>query len=169
MKKILLIWSCLLSSFFSYSQDIEISLQQDARLLLIGDSKANNMLTLNILTKLEIPIIKLTNKHISIYPSIEYADLVGGNFQRYAIGVSYHMSKIYPKIGATAFFDIGNIYRQNSPFLSYSITGELSYRIHHRVKIIGSQQVTQRNDLKTLYNNKNEFLISGFFGVKISL
>ena len=169
MKKILLICSCILSSFFSYSQDVEISIQQDARLLLIGDSKTNNVLTLNILTKVEIPIIRFPNNHISIYPSVEYADLAGDNFQRYAIGASYHMSKIYPKIGATAFFDIGNIYRQNSPFLSYSITGELSYRINHWLKIIGSQQVTQRNDLKTLYNNKNEFLISGFFGVKISL
>jgi hypothetical protein len=48
MKKILLICSCILSSFFSYSQDVEISIQQDARLLLIGDSKTNNVLTLNI-------------------------------------------------------------------------------------------------------------------------
>ena len=95
MKKILLICSCILSPFFNYSQNIELSLQQDARLLFIGDGKNNSAITLNILTKVEIPIIKLKNNYIAVYPSIEYADLTGGNFQRYAIGGSYHLNTIY--------------------------------------------------------------------------
>ena len=169
MKKILLICSCILSPFFNYSQNIELSLQQDARLLFIGDGKNNSAITLNILTKVEIPIIKLKNNYIAVYPSIEYADLTGGNFQRYAIGGSYHVNTIYRNIGATAFIDIGNIYRKNRSFLSYSMTGELSYTINNWIQLIGSQQITQRKDLKTLYNSKKAFLISGFFGVKLSL
>ena len=58
MKKILLICSCILSPFFSYSHNLEISLQQDARLLFIGVGKKNQALTLNVLAKVEVPIIK---------------------------------------------------------------------------------------------------------------
>lgn len=169
MKKILLICSCILSPFFSYSQNLEISLQQDARLLFIGDGKKNHALTSNILAKVEVPIIKLKNNHISVYPSIEYADLTGGNYQRYAIGGSYHVKKIYRNIGATAFFDIGNIYRKKRAFLSYCISGELDYKINRKLRFIVTQQITHRNDLKTLYNTKNEFIISGFLGIKYSL
>ena len=49
------------------------------------------------------------------------------------------------------------------------MTGELSYTINNWIQLIGSQQITQRKDLKTLYNSKKTFLISGFFGVKLSL
>ena len=79
------------------------------------------------------------------------------------------MKKIYRNIGATAFFDIGNIYRKKRAFLSYCISGELDYKINRRLRFIVTQQITHRNDLKTLYNTKNEFIISGFLGIKYSL
>lgn len=130
--------------------------------------KKNDPLTLNLLAKVEIPILKFKKDHISIYPSAEYANLVGGNFQRYSFGAAYAVKKIYGKFGATAFFDVGNIYRQKRSFFSLSATGELNYRLNDWLKIIGTQQLTQRNDLKILYNSKKEFLISGFFGLKFS-
>jgi hypothetical protein len=169
MKKIVLLCCCITSTFFGTPQNIEISFQQDARLLLIGDTKKNDPLTLNLLTKVEIPILKFKKDHISIYPSAEYANLVGGNFQRYSFGAAYAVKKIYGKFGATAFFDVGNIYRQKRSFFSLSATGELNYKLNDWLKIIGTQQLTQRNDLKILYNSKKEFLISGFFGLKFSL
>ena len=168
MKKIVLLCCCITSTFFCTPQNIEISFQQDARLLLVGDTKKNYPLTLNLLAKVEIPILKFKKDHISIYPSAEYANLVGGNFQRYSFGAAYAVKKIYGKFGATAFFDVGNIYRQKRSFFSLSATGELNYRLNDWLKIIGTQQLTQRNDLKTLYNSKKEFLISGFFGLKFS-
>jgi len=168
MKKIVLICCCITSTFFGNPQNIEISFQQDARLLLVGDTKKNDPLTLNLLAKVEIPILRFKKDHISIYPSVEYANLVGGDFERYSFGAAYTVKKIYGKIGATAFFDVGNIYRQKRSFFSLSATGELSYKLNDWLKIIGTQQLTQRNDLKILYNSKKEFLISGFFGLKFS-
>ena len=103
MKKIVLLCCCITSTFFGTPQNIEISFQQDARLLLVGDTKKNDPLTLNLLAKVEIPILKFKKDHISIYPSAEYANLVGGNFQRYSFGAAYAVKKIYGKFGATAF------------------------------------------------------------------
>ncbi|MFT5761505.1 MAG: hypothetical protein ACI8WA_000620 [Polaribacter sp.] len=52
MKK-LVITFCLLFGLFSYGQNrIEISLQQDVRLFLVGDQKGNAPLTTNLLSKI---------------------------------------------------------------------------------------------------------------------
>jgi len=172
MKSTLLICICLFISLFSYSQkSIELSFQQDARLLLVGDDKGNYPLTFNFLAKAEIPVFKIKKNHISIYPTVEYADLVGGNYQRYAFGAAYAVESLYGKIGATAFFDYGNIYRKGADqsFSSFSLSGELSYKINNWLKVTCTQQLTQRKDLKVLYDSKNEYVISGFFGLKFAL
>ena len=62
MKKIILAF-CFILNFSSYGQtNIEISLQQDVRLFLVGDQKGNSPLTVNFLSKIEIPIYNLKKK-----------------------------------------------------------------------------------------------------------
>ena len=82
MRKILFICSLFIFTLYSSGQDnIEISLQQDGRLLLVGDQKGNDPLTLNLLSKIEIPVYNFEQNHLSTYISAEYADLVGGSYQ----------------------------------------------------------------------------------------
>lgn len=172
MKKFLLFFGLLLSPLTIVSQGkVSLSFQQDARLFLVGDQKGNSSLTTNLLAKVEIPVYNFNKSHIAIYPVVEYADLVGGNFQRYAIGAAYAVESIYGKIGATAFFDYGYINRgsDDSSFNSFSLSGELSFKLNENIKIVCTQQLTERKDLTTLFNSNNKYVISGFIGLKFSL
>jgi hypothetical protein len=160
----------LMFVLFSYGQNkVEISLQQDVRLFLVGDQKGNDPLTVNILSKIEIPVYHFEKNQLSTYLSVEYANLVDKNFKRYALGVGYVVKSIYGKIGAGAYVDFGKIYRENEGFYSFSLSGELNYKINNRLKFICTQQLTQRKDLTELYNSKNGYVISGFVGLKYSL
>lgn len=154
----------------SYGQkNIEISLQQDTRLLLVGDEKGNDPLSINLLSKIEFPVYQLEKNHLSTYFSMEYADLVGGSFQRYAIGAAYVVKRIYKKIGSVLYLDLGSIYRKSSNFFSLSVSGELNYKLNPNLKLIFSQQLSQRKDLEALYNSDKKYIVSGFVGVKYKL
>ena len=167
MRKILFAYSFFMLTFYSSGQNnIEISLQQDVRLFLVGDQKGNNPLTVNLLSKIEIPVYNLKKNHLSAYISLEYADLVVKNYQRYALGIGYVVKSIYRRIGVSTYVDFGKIYRKKEGFLSFSLSGELDYKINDRLKFIATQQLTYRKDLKELYNSKNEYVISGFVGLK---
>lgn len=169
MRKILFTCSFLLT-FYVYGQNnIEISLQQDVRLFLVGDQKGNDPLTVNFLSKIETPVYNFKKNHLSAYISVEYADLVEKNYQRYALGMGYVVKSIYRRIGAGAYADFGKIYREKEGFLSFSLSGELNYKINDRLKFIATQQLTYRKDLKELYNSKNGYVISGFVGLKYSM
>lgn len=170
MKKIIITCSFIILGLFCYGQsNIEISLQQDLRLFFVGDQKGNAPLTVNFLSKLEIPVYNLEKSHFSTYLSVEHANLVGKTYQRYALGVGYIVESIYRKIGAGAYLDFGKIYREKEGFSSFSLSGELNYKINDRLKFICTQQLTHRRDLKVLYNSSNEYVISGFVGLKYSL
>ena len=170
MKKgIILFFACCCFAF-SYSQkSVKVSLYHDARLLLVGDDKGNNAITPNFLLKTEISIKKFSNSYLLAYPSIEYADLVGKNFKRYSLGAGYVVKSVYGKIGAGAYVDFGKIYRESEGFNSFSVSGELNYKINDKLKFICTQQLTYRKDLKVLYNSSNPYVISGFIGLKYSL
>jgi hypothetical protein len=152
---------------FSEAQEtrIEMSLQQDLRLFTVGDGKGNYPITLNIISKLEIPFHNFNKSHMSSYASVEYADLNMLNFQRYALGLAYIIDKFSGKFGAGAYVDFGKIYREDQGFYSYSVSGELSYKLSNRLKVICTQQLTHRKDLQVLYDSR-EYVISGFVGIK---
>ncbi|MEO9570077.1 MAG: hypothetical protein ABJH82_13260 [Polaribacter sp.] len=169
MKKILFVCSLLLTVNFYGQKKVEISLQQDARLLILGDDKGNDPLTVNLMSKLEVPIHNFKKSHISTYLSVEYADLAGKNYKRYALGIGYVLDSVYKKIGAGAYVDFGKIYRKAEGFNSYSLSGELSFKLNNCLRFICTQQLTHRKDLKILYNSKKEFIISGFVGIKYSI
>ncbi|AUC83810.1 hypothetical protein CW731_00240 [Polaribacter sp. ALD11] len=167
MRKILFVFSFMLVLCNCYGQrGVEISIQQDARLLFFGDKKGNAPLTLNLLSKIEASVYKLNKSHVSTYLSAEYADLVGKNYKRYALGLGYVFKNVYRRIGAGAYVDFGKIYREKEGFYSHSISGELNYKISNRLKFICTQQLTYRKDLKVLYNSKKGYIISGFIGLK---
>ncbi|QTD36940.1 hypothetical protein JL193_12500 [Polaribacter batillariae] len=169
MRKIFFTLSFLLTLSIYGQNNIEISLQQDARLLLFGDKKGNDALTVNLLTKLALPVYNFENSYLLTYLSVEYADLVEKNYKRYSLGAGYAIKSIFGKIGATAYADFGKIYRQKDGFFSVGFSGELSYKITERLKVICTQQFTYRKDLKVLYNSKKEYVISGFIGLKYRL
>lgn len=169
MKRILLVFTFLFA-IYSGAQDnrIEISLQQDLRLLTVGDGKGNHPVTLNLISRLEVPFYTLKKGHLSAHFSAEYADLSEKNYQRYALGFGYVIENLSGKFGAGAYLDYGKIYRQNEGFNSFSVSGELNFKLNNRLKLICTQQLTHRRDLKVSYDSR-EFVISGFVGIKYRL
>lgn len=169
MKKIVLVFSFFIT-FTVYGQNnIEISLQQDVRLLVFGDQKGNEPLTTNLLSKLEVPVYSFKKSYLLSYLSVEYADLNIKNYKRYALGAGYAVNKVCGKIGGIMYTDFGKIYREKEGFFSFSVSGELNFKLNKRLKIICTQQVTYRKDLEELYDSNNPFIISGFIGLKYSL
>lgn len=158
---------CITLSLYSQKK-VELSFQQDARLLLFGDDKGNDPITFNILSRLEVPIKEFTKSYISTFASFEYADLNSLNYQRYGLGFGYILRNIYKKFGAGAYFDYGKIYRENRNFNSVSLSGELSYKLSDTFKLVCTQQIKSRRDLKALWNSDKNYVISGFLGIKFS-
>ncbi len=63
MREMLFACSFFMFTFYCSGQkNIEISLQQDLRLFLVGDQKGNDPLTVNFLSKIEIPVYNLKKK-----------------------------------------------------------------------------------------------------------
>ena len=167
MKKLVCVLLLLSSVLMSNAQEnhIEISLQQDLRLLTVGDGNGNNPVTINVISRLEVPFYNYTKSHFASYASVEYADLSDQNYQRYALGIGYVIDNLSGKFGAGTYVDFGKIYREDQGFYSYSISGELSYKVNNHLKLICTSQLTHRKDLKELYDSR-EYVISGFVGIK---
>lgn len=169
MKNIIFACSFILGLYCYGQKNIKISLQQDLRLFTFGDNKGSNPLTINLLSRIEIPIYNFKKNYLTASISGEYADLVKKNYQRYTIGVGYVINSLYKKIGAGAYIDFGKIYREKEGFYSFSLSGELNYKINNRLQFICTSQLTQRKDLSVLYNSKKGSIISGFVGLKYGL
>jgi hypothetical protein len=169
MKNIIFACSFIIGLYCYGQKNIEISLQQDLRLFTLGDEKGNDPLTINLLSRIEIPIYNFKKNYLTTYISGEYADLVEKNYQRYAIGLGYVIKSLYRKIGAGAYIDFGKIYRNKESFYSFSLSGELRYKINDKLQFICTSQLTQRKDLSELYNSKKGSIISGFVGFKYGL
>ncbi|GGG95276.1 hypothetical protein GCM10011416_10970 [Polaribacter pacificus] len=171
MKKIFLLLVVLLSCSYSYSQSkINITVHHDAKLLLIGDDKGNDAITFNILVKAEFPIKEYMSSTLFAYPVIEYADLIGGNYQRYGAGIGYNIHDVFRNFDLGISVDYGNLKRGSAyDGFSANLNGEVAYSITDRLKVSYVYQVGERPDLKALYNSKTSFIGSGFIGVKFSL
>ena len=73
-----------------FSQDsFNVSIHHDTKLLLFGDDRGNHAGTINLLAKVEIPIVKFSNSYVIAYPAFEYAALHYTPLKRYFVGVGY--------------------------------------------------------------------------------
>lgn len=171
MKKVFLLSIALFACLYSYSQsNINLTLHHDAKLLLIGDNKGNDAITVNFLVKAEIPIKEYLSSTLFVYPVIEYADLTGGNYQRYGVGIGYNLFDVFKNFDLGLSIDYGKLKRGNIyDSCSVNLNGEIAYRISNRLKVSYVYQIGERPDLKALYNSSIKFIGSGFIGVKFAL
>ena len=176
IKKSTITIAFILITFLSYSQDrIAVSMFQDAKLLFVGDNKGNESGTLNVVIRGNLQSEQQRFGFIDIFPELEFANLKGGNFQRYSLNVGY----IFNRLGGTHKFlnhsilnnvEIGSsvgygfINRQGFSFLSWSFSGVLNYEINNTFKITTQLQSTQRTDLKQVV-----FRFSGFIGIQVKI
>lgn len=109
--KILLLILCVLYIIPTTGQEsFNVTIHQDTKLVFIGDNRGNHRGTIDILVKVQIPLVKFPKGYVFIFPSYEYAELLGGTFRRYAVGVGYTIKDVYFKnFNIGLFPSIGNI------------------------------------------------------------
>ncbi|MFN0728159.1 hypothetical protein [Polaribacter gochangensis] len=170
MKNLLLCIAIFSYTFGNSQSSVNLTVHHDAKLLLIGDNKGNNPITVNLLLKAEFPVKEYSSSTLFVYPVIEYADLIGGNYQRYGAGVGYNIHNLFRNFDIGASADYGKLKRGGYyDGLSFNVNGEIAYRINNRIAVSYVYQVGQRPDLKALYNSKTKFIGSGFIGIKLTL
>lgn len=166
MKKITITFALILISFLSYSQgQVEVSVLQDGKLFLTGDERGNDALTLNLIIGLHLQGNQQRFGFLEIRPEYEFADLEGGQYQRYSANVGYIFNKLLVnnfEIGASVGH--GAIIRSSRAFLSWSFAGVLNYKLNDKFKFTTQVQFTERTDLKVVV-----LRYSVFFGIQFKV
>lgn len=155
-----------LMTFLCQAQEVfAISIYQDAKLLFIGDKIGNDALTPNILIRANMQGNQQKWGYMEIFPEFEYANLKGGEYQRYTANIGYVFNKlILDNFELGSSFGWGWINRNNFTYRSVSLSGVLNYKLSHKIKLSAQLQLTERKDLKTPV-----LRTSGFIGLQISI
>ena len=162
MKKLIIL---LLLCSETYGQ-ISIQIVQDAKLAIKGDDRGNDPFTTNIMVNLE-----MKGQHgIVVIPTFEYADLVGGKYYRYGVNVGIALSWFTPYIGVGAISRKHTTESRETTFWpSFAIGLDISIPITNRISVTALNQLTDRKDLKVLWNHKKYFDYAFYVGVEYKL
>lgn len=165
----ILFFLLLTKSTLFFSQDtFNVSIHHDTKLLLLGDDRGNHAGTLNLIAKVEIPIVKFANSYVIAYPAFEYAALHYAPLRRYFVGVGYVQKDVFfSDLNFSIKTNYGFINRMQNTTGSFGFSIEAFYRISRRFSLSYLHQIVQRTDFKTLYNINPEMKNSSFLGIKV--
>ena len=158
-----------ISTIVFSQKTLDITIHQDTKFLFTGDERGNKAGTTDLLMKVEVPIKRFEKTTLTVYPSFEYADLHSGVLKRYAFGVGYLIKNIIAKqisFGFHADYGVINRMQQNTGSFGFNI--EAFYRINNTISLSYLHQVTERTDLKNLYNETDFIRPSSFVGLRFS-
>ncbi len=172
--KRLILLILLLTQVTSTSQEqISLSVYQDARLMTLGDQKANKPGTMNLLMNVKIQTKQKSYGYLVIVPEYEQADLQD-TYKRLSLGVGYTFNRLYsPNMNFLRDFEVtttvsyGVINRFSNTEGSWSCNGEISYKVNDWLKVGAVHQLTERTDLLFRYQDK-KIRYSFFFGLEFS-
>lgn len=166
MKQILSL--ILFTTFLNAQENISIGIYQDARLLVLGDDKGNKPGTLDIKVDMSLQGKQFQHYYFEVRPQFEYANLSGGKYVSWLINGGWVFNQLLIKnLEAGAYLTIGTIHRWQSSWITYGLTGDLSYKIG-RFKISLLAQAIKANDLKQKWND-DKYRISVYGGFKYDL
>jgi hypothetical protein len=170
IKQNLIIIALILSSIVSAQEQLSISLSQDARLGILGDKEHGyNAGTINVLVKLKMSGNQQKYGFLSVYPEFEYA-AIQGDYYRYSANVGYTFNKLLiENLEAGSFIGYGIGERNGLTWDSFSLNGELAYKLSSKIKLLLNAQFVQRKDLELMYNDNNVIRFSGFFGIEFKI
>ena len=169
LKKVLLILFLIIFGLNLNGQNlkgIDISIHQDTKFTFVGDERGNTAFTLDALIHVEIPIYRFSKSYLTLYPSIEYADLKGGILRRYSFGFGYVIEDIYlKKLNLSIHPNYGFINRLGNNTNSAGINFEVYYKLTEWFSLSYIHQITERTDLTALYNDNDTIRNSSFIGI----
>ena len=172
--KLLILLILLFTQVTSTSQEtISLSVYQDARLMTLGDQKANKPGTMNLLMNVKIQTKQKSYGYLVIVPEYEQADLQD-TYKRLSLGVGYTFNRLYsPNMNFLRDFEVtttisyGVINRFSNTEGSWSCNGEISYKLNDWLKVGAVHQLTERTDLLFRYQDR-KIRYSFFFGLEFS-
>lgn len=163
----------LLITLVGYSQrKITFNATQDARLLIVGDDKGNDPLTLDLAMAVELQGLQYNAGYVVVRPEFEYAELQGGIYKRYSGNVGYSFNKWVKDFTFTATIGHGFV-NYNGAFLSFGNNLQLTYNLNDNIGLFLDLETVERKDLLR-YESTNRILgtafrTSGKIGIKIAI
>lgn len=150
-------------------EQVGIAILQDVRLATIGDQEHGyNAFTPDIIARVKMQGNQQKYGYLIVYPEFEYAQ-IQGEYYRYSANVGYTLNKLFlDDFEASLVGGYGFIDRYGISTSSFSLTGEIGYKVSRFFKIVVDGQLTQRSDLKWMYGD-NAIRFSGFVGVEIKV
>jgi hypothetical protein len=155
----------LLLTLSGYAQSVFI--QQDAKLLMIGDERGNSAGTSDFVLGFEYPLYE---QKYTIGLQTEYSNLVGGLYKRHSLFLGYNKDNlVFPGVRFSTYLNYGMIQRYGVNYGSIGGNLELSVRIIKRLRVLASEQYTHRTELKKIYKTNDFHRFSFFIGLKYDL
>lgn len=171
MKKLLFL--LLFATAMTQAQsNITLSAFQDVKLAFKGDSKGNDAFTTNIVLNATLNANQKGIGYGFLQPTFEYADLTGGKYYRYGIngGYTFNLNPIkvslYAGAGAISR-EIGD--GENTFYPAFAIGNQIDLKLFNGVYLSVLNQLTDRKDLKIMYDHKVYFNYSFYAGLTFEL
>ena len=157
-----LILSLLLT--MTLNAQIELGIYTDK--IIIGDGDLNPVGTLDLKAAMDWRS-ELSGYDFALKTQYEHAELYGGYFRRFTVGLGIYIPIERFEIGG--FANIGTISRKDveTP-LTYSILGEVNYRLTDKLKLSAQLEYVYRSDLDILWDD-NVWKINGLIGIKYQI
>lgn len=169
----LLIHSLIFLVTFILQAQVSLGVYQDARLLVLGDNKGNAPGTIDLIATLDMRGNQFAVYYFNIKALYEYANLAGGKFHRYSVHTGWVFNKWFENIEAGIFTGVGIIHRDKElrvgGVLTYSLMGEINYKITDKLTASAHYELLYRNDLVGLYNEPNPIKPNFSIGLKYQI
>ena len=172
--KLVILFLTLFAQVTSTSQEkISLSVYQDARLMVLGDTRSNEPGTMNIMINMKIQTKQKAFGYLVIVPEYEQAD-IQDTFKRLSLGVGYTFNRFSAsnlnflknfEVTTTMYYGVINRFSNSEG--SWSCNGEMSYKVNEWLKIGAIHQLTERTDLLYRYQD-NTIRYSFFLGLEFS-
>lgn len=170
MKKLLFIMTLFIASFAQAQGTVTTQVTQDVRFGVIGDeSRGYPACTVDVVVSVQLQGNQQRFGYMVVYPEFEYADLKFEPYKRYSANVGYTLNRLFVKnleVGAAVGYGITE--RAGAHF-TWSLNGYTKYKLNETLKLVGNLQYVQRNEFDDLYGTANEWKMSAFLGVEISI
>jgi len=180
MKTKILIALLILAGSLQAQEKITVNVSQDARLLVAGDDKGNDPLTLNYTLRSEWQGKQLgegwTSGYMFVAPEFEYADLAGGIYRRYSANIGYTFNKVFEHANPVTFyanntllltFDPSRldftasagygIIQYNGGYRGFGANFQLGYRIGNTFTVFLDAELVDRKDLQIYGSSEIRF------------
>lgn len=151
----------LFTTLLNAQENIAIGVYQDLKLATSNDNHGNTAPTLDLRVDVSLQGKQFDWYYFEVRPSFEYADLYGGKYVSWQVSGGWVFNKlIIDNLEIGGYLTTGVIHRFGEGFLTYGLTGDISYGKNLKISLLG--QYINRPDV-------NKWGFSGYVGIKYQI